>query len=249
MKKFFLLLSSSIMAVSLIGISPAGAAQPEGAQPEASGGFALTVHSHSDRPETLLNPDVERLSYDFEENDTFAYSSRMCSGNAAFNDVGLDFRPDYPGVDDDGDGTAPVRHYVEGTVTEVNGATGTIEGTITTVLCVTDENGLQTESENVIVTEFTAKYRQVSDNELRLTGTFEISPTLSTGTFEGLEGSGSLQASLLCLANQRDPSKPSCADLGEYTDFVASRGDASAPAGKLKPGLVGSFRDATVEPV
>ncbi len=244
MKKFFLLLSSAIMAVSLIGISPAGAAQPKEAQSEASGGFALTVHSHSDMPETLLNPDVERLSYDFEEDDTFAYSSRMCSGNAAFNDVGLDFRPDYPGVDDDGDGTAPVRHYVEGTVTEVNGATGTIEGTITTVLCV---NG--TESENVIVTEFTAKYRQVSDNELRLTGTFEISPTLSTGTFAGLEGSGSLQASLLCLGNQRDPSKPSCADLGEYTDFVASRGDASAPAGEIKPGLVGSFRDATVEPV
>lgn len=52
----------------------------------------MTIHSHSDRPETLLFPDVQRLSYDFEEGDTFAYSTRTCESRARFNDVGLDFK-------------------------------------------------------------------------------------------------------------------------------------------------------------
>jgi len=249
MKKFFLLLSSAIMAVSLVGISPAAAAPPTKQTSEVQGGFQLTVHSHSDNIPSLLFKEVNTLSYNFAEGEKFAYSSRTCSGNARFNDVGLNFIPDYPGVDDDADGTAPVRHIVQGAVTEVNGDRGTIEGTITTVLCVTGADGKRTESNNKIVTNFTTKYRQASDNELRLTGTFEISPTASTGTFLGLEGRGSFKAILTCLSAARNPSLPSCSDIGQYTDFVAVRGDSSKGPGEIKPGLVGSFRDATVTPV
>ncbi len=190
---------------------------------------------HSDNPGTLLFPDVERLSY-FVEGDTFAYSSRTCDGRARFNDVGLDFRPDYPGVDDD-DGTAAVRHQVAGTVTQDNGSSGTIEGTITTVLC---QDGQATD--NVIVTHFTARYRQVSEDQLQIIGRYEISPDESTGTFADLEGAGSIQGVFTCLGD------PVCAELGEYTDFVAARGDLTKGPGEIQPGLVGSYSDPTVEP-
>jgi hypothetical protein len=248
-KKFFLLFSSAIMAVSLVGISPA-AAQPTKQPSKAQDGFQMTVHTHSDNRPSLLFQDVDTLSFKFVEGEAFAYSSRTCSGNARFNDVGLNFTPDFPGVDDDADGTAPVRHIVQGTVTKVNGDQGgTIRGTITTVLCVTGADGKRTESNSVIVTNFRTKFRQASDNELRLTGTFKISPTESTGTFGGLKGRGSIEASLVCLGNQRDPKQPTCATLGEFTDFVAFRGDPKAPAGELKPGLVGSFKAPTDKPV
>lgn len=152
----------------------------------------MTVHTHSNIDPVwtgLLFP-TDRLSFNFAQGEDFTYSSRPCSLPAPFNELGLDFSPNYPGVDDDADGTAAVRHRVEGTVTEVKGDRGTIEGTITSVLCVT-EDGKRVESENVIVTHFVAKYRRASDNELALTGQFRISPTLSTGTFAGLEGHGS----------------------------------------------------------
>lgn len=136
MRRIQLVLAFAVVAV-LAAVDPAGAKPKSPSGSGASGGFQMTVHTHSSNPESLLFPDVERLQFDFEEGDTFAYSSRQCDETARFNDVGLDFRPDYPGVDDD-DGTAAVRHQVTGIVTEENDGTGTIEGTITTVLC---ENG------------------------------------------------------------------------------------------------------------
>lgn len=69
---------------------------------------------------------TDRLSYSFAQGDDFSYSSRTCTGTAPFNEIGLDFRPDYPGIDD-ATGTAAVRHHAEGTVTRVNGDKGTIE--------------------------------------------------------------------------------------------------------------------------
>jgi hypothetical protein len=226
-------------AVAFVAVLTLAAADPAGAQPERSdsglsGGFQMTAHTHSNNPETLLFPDVERLPFDFEEGDTFAYSSRTCDRNAPFNEVGLDFNPDYPGVDDD-DGTAAVRHQVAGTVVEDNGKTGTIEGTITTVLCEDGE-----ETGNVIVTHFTAKYRLVSDDELKITGQFEISPTESTGIFADIEGHGSIQGIFTCLG------PATCAELDEFTDFVAARGDTSKGPGEIQPGLVGTFSDPTV---
>jgi hypothetical protein len=247
MKKLHLFLAFALM-IALVGISPAAAQPPEGkGKAEAQGGVKIAVHTHSnDDPEFPgLLFDTDRLSYDFIEGEDFAYSSRICGGRAPFNDLGLDFTPDYPGVDDDADGTAPVRHRVEGTITEVKGDRGTIEGTITTVLCEI-ENGTQVESDNVIVTHFEGRFRRTSDNEVRVTGTWQFSPTESTGTFEGLEGRGSIQGVLTCLAHERNPDQPTCEQRGHFTDFVGARGDLTKGPGEIGPGLRGSFRDATV---
>ena len=223
-----------VMALALL--APVTAFAPATAQPapddELRGGLHMTVHSHS--AGTLLFP-TDRLSFNFTEGEEFSYSSRLCSGRAPFNDLGLDFRPDYPGVDDDADGTAAVRHHVTGTITEVDGDRGTLEGTITSVLC---ENGVETDS--AIVYEYQARYMRVSDDEVRVIGTWDISPTASTGTFADLEGHGSLQGILTCLGSA------TCAELGEFTDFVAARGDTSRAPGEMIPGLVGTFRDPTV---
>lgn len=231
MKRFRLLVPFALGAV-LLAVQPAGAAPP--ADDGVNGGFQMTVHTHSSNPATLLFPSVDRLEFGFEEGSNFAYSSRTCDRNAPFNQVGLDFTPDYPGVDD-ATSTAAVRHQVTGTVTEVHGKTGTIEGTITTVLC---ENGQATS--NVIVTNFEARYRLASDDQLRIMGTYQFSPTASTGTFAGLEGQGSIQASFTCLGST------TCSDIGVFTDFVAARGDLTAGPGVIKPGLVGNYSDPTV---
>lgn len=218
--------------VVLLAVEPAGAVPP--ADDGASGGFQMTVHTHSNNPSTLLFPDVDPLEFDFAEGSDFAYSSRTCDRPAPFNQVGLDFTPDYPGVDDE-TGTAAVRHQVTGTVTAVHGKTGTIEGTITSVLCEGGE-----ETDNVIVTDFEARYRLASDDELRIAGTYQFSPTESTGTFADLEGQGSIQGSFTCLG------PAVCANVGAFTDFVGARGDLSAGPGEIQPGLVGHFTDPTV---
>ncbi|HET9443531.1 MAG TPA: hypothetical protein VFO65_09420 [Acidimicrobiales bacterium] len=225
MRRPVLATAAALLAV-LAGGLPAGAG-PDG----TSGGIKVTVHTHSSNPATLLFPEVERLAFDFAEGDTFAYSSRLCSANAAFNNLGLDFRPDFAGVDDDGDGTASVRHQVTGTVTEVReDGTGVIEGTITTVLC---EGGEATASS--IVSHYVADYEAVSDDLMVLEGRFHISPTESTGIFAGLEGQGSLRGNLTCLR------EAVCADVGSFTDFVGARGDLSRGPGDIRPGLTGTY--------
>ena len=233
MRRITLALTVAVVA-TLAAAEPAGAT-PDPADEGASGSIQLTVHTHSSNPSTLLFPDVARLSYDVDEGDTFAYSSRTCDARAPFNEVGLNFLPDYPGVDDD-DGTAAVRHLVEGTVTDVHGPTGRIEGTITTVLC---EDGEVTE--HVIVSDFEATYRLVSEDQLAIAGTFWISPDDSTGTFAGLRGHGSIRGVFTCLGD------PVCADVGQFTDFVAARGDLTAGPGEIHPGLVGTFSDSSVD--
>ncbi|MDQ3092838.1 MAG: hypothetical protein M3R46_14505, partial [Actinomycetota bacterium] len=229
--------AAAVVATALVVVGPASAQSSD----PLSGEVLISVHSHSNNDPVfpgLLFPS-KRLSYDFAQGESFSYSSRTCDGAAPFNEIGLDFRPDYPGVDDKV-GTAPVRHRSQGTLTEVNGDTGTIEGTITSVLCVT-ENGAQTESENVIVSDYRAGFRRTSDNELQLSGSFEISPAASTGTFKNLTGGGSLEAIITCLAHSRNPSAPTCEQNGEFADFVALRGDTSLPPGKTTPGLIGTF--------
>lgn len=252
MTKMQIMLGSLLGAAALVVAGPAIAASkkpdkaPKASAKAASGGVKISVHTHSNNDPVFpgLLFETDRLGYNFSQGDDFSYSSRRCGGSAPFNEIGLDFRPNYPSIDD-ATGTAAVRHRAEGTVTSVkkNGR-GTIEGTITSVLCVT-ENGVRTESDNVIVTDYRAKYRRTSDNEIKLTGRFTFSPTRSTGTFEDLTGGGSLKAILTCLGHVRNASAPTCEDLGHYTDFVGLRGDTSAPVGETVPGLVGHFRDPT----
>ncbi|MDP8992796.1 MAG: hypothetical protein M3N31_07085 [Actinomycetota bacterium] len=231
--------------LALLAGGPAAAAKPG-----ARGGIKVTVHTHSnddpDWPGLLF--DTDRLSYNFTQGEDFSYSSRVCGGRAPFNDLGLDFRPNYPGVDDDADGTAPVRHNVAGTITEVKGAKGTVQGTVTSVLCV-NENGQQVESQHSIVSHFEAKYRRTSANQVDVSGKFQISPTQSTGTFQGMEGGGSLKGVFTCLAHSRNSSQPNCAQRGHFTDFVGARGDLSKGPGEIRPGLMGHYRDPTVQPV
>jgi hypothetical protein len=237
----------SLLATAALAVAGPSAAVAQDSTDALSGNVTISVHAHSnDDPNSasLLFP-TDRLAFDFEEGDDFAYSSRPCGASAPFNDIGLDFTPDYPGIDDTDD-TAAVRHLAEGTVTSVDGDRGTIEGTITSVVCVT-ENGQRVESGDAIVSEYTVRYRRTSDNEVQLTGTFRISPTRSTGTFEDMTGRGSIKAVITCLGAVRDPDAPTCAELGYYTDFVGLRGDTTAPAGETTPGLIGSFRDPTIE--
>ena len=238
MRKLCVLLGVAL-AVPFVSAGPAGAQQ--------YGEIRMTIHTHSNPDPNwsgLLFP-TDRLSFNFVQGEDFSYSSRTCSGSAPFNDLGLDFRPDYPGVDDDADHTAPVRHRIEGRVTAVGPNTGSIEGKITTVLCVPGPSGM-VESPHSIVSYFWARYTRVSDNALLISGSFQISPTESTGTFRDMQGGGRIEGRFTCLGHQRDPSQPSCAQLGYFTDFVGHTGDPTLPAGQLQPGLIGSYYDPTV---
>ncbi|MCA1690754.1 MAG: hypothetical protein ABR540_08805 [Acidimicrobiales bacterium] len=199
----------------------------------------MTVHTHS--AGTLLFP-VDRLPFNFTQGDTFSYSSRLCSGNAPFNDLGLNFLPDYPGVDS-GNGFARVRHRVEGTVTQAHGTRGVIQGKITTVLCVPGPNNTWVESSHVLVWNFWASYTLVNSNDLHINGVFQFSPTESTGTFRDLQGGGRIEGRFSCLGTS------SCEPIGFFNDFVASTGNPNLPAGQLQPGATGSYYDPTVLPV
>lgn len=236
MRRLCLLVGLAV-ALPLVWAGPASAQQ--------YGDVRMTIHAHSnDDPNwpDLLFP-TDRLSFNFVQGEDFSYSSRTCAGTAPFNDIGLNFIPDYPGVDDD-DGTARVRHNVEGRVIAAGPTTGAIQGKITTVLC--EGPGGTLESEHSIVSYFWVRYTRAGNNALLVSGGFQISPTESTGTFRDMRGGGRIEGRFTCLANQRNPSQPSCAQLGYFTDFVAHSGNPSLPAGQLQPGVVGRYYDPTV---
>ena len=235
MKRFYLL-AAAAAALALVGAGPVGAQ----AQRSVGGDVTMTVHTHSSG--VLMFP-TERLPFNFTVGDTFAYSSRICRGTAPFNDIGLNFTPNYPGVDEGPRSAARVRHWAQGTITQAAGNRGTISGTITTALCVRDASGAWVPSQHVIVSRYVARYELRSPNDLHLNGAFRFSPSESSGTFRDLQGGGRFEARLTCLG------APSCAPLGEFHDFVASTGNPSLPAGRLQPGMVGSFYDPTVRPI
>lgn len=231
MKKPFSLLLASAFLVPLAGAGPAGAQTLA-----ASGQVQMTVHSHS---AGVLQFPSQRLPFNFTAGTTFAYSSRICSGNAPFNDIGLNFTPNYPGVDDNASSAARVRHGVTGTITSWNGAQGTVQGKIRTVLCV-QVAGVWTVSQHVLVSNFEGQLILQAPNDLHLYGGFQFSPTESTGTFRDIQGGGRIEARFTCLGLS------SCAPLGEFHDFVSSTGNPNLPAGQLQPGMTGSFYDPTV---
>lgn len=237
MKQLRLLLALVFIA-ALVAVNPASAEQQD-KHPQRNGKFRLSVHTHSaDDPEfSELLFDTKRLAFNFKRWDTFSYSSRQCELSAPFNDVGLEFDPDYPGIKD----PARVRHLAQGTIVRGDSHQGTVQGTITTVLCEPKPppNG-GTETDDVIFIGYRGHYRQVSENEVRIRGFYKIFD--GTGKFEELRGHGSLAASLTCLASLRDPSKPSCKDRGHFTDFVGLRGNLTARPGEHEPGLVGRYR-------
>ena len=191
----------------------------------------------------------DRLSWSVAAGEDFSYSSRLCAGNAPFNDLGLNFIPDYPGVDDDADHTARVRHHIEGTVTAAGGDRGAIQGRLTTVLCARSGTGAWVPSSHTLVSQFWLQYTRSGDNALLVSGGFQISPTESTGTFRDMRGGGRMEGRFTCLGHQGNPSAPSCAQLGYFTDFVGHAGDPTLGPGLLQPGLVGTYYDPTVTPI
>lgn len=212
MKRTALVVALALVA-SLFIAGPVTAAKPAPSK-GASGKFSLTVHTHSSEFRgpggAPLLRETDPLSFAIEEGETFSYSSVECENPAPFNDVALDFRPDYPGIED----PAKVRHVVEGTVVEDAGDTGQIEGTITTFLC---ENGVEGDQ---IVFEFEAEFRRTSNNQVLLSGTFVIEG--GTGRFQDITGEGTFNAELTCLPSVlRNEGVSSCAELGVFSDFVA----------------------------
>jgi hypothetical protein len=231
-------LSSLLLASALL--VPLALAGPVGAQTgAASGQVQMTVHTHS---AGVLQFPSQRLPYNFTTGSTFAYSSRVCSGNAPFNDIGLNFTPNYPGVDDNPTGAARVRHGVDGVITSRVGNQGSVRGRIRTQLCV-QVNGVWTASPNILVSHFEGRIILQSEVDLHVYGGFQFSPTESTGTFRDIRGGGHFEARFTCLG------QVSCATVGQFHDFVASTGNPALPPGQLQPGMNGSFYDPTVGPV
>ncbi|MGH9280757.1 MAG: hypothetical protein ACRD12_22035 [Acidimicrobiales bacterium] len=234
MKKRYLLL---VIALALT-IAAAGSA---GAQ--TSGGLGgrvqMTMHTHS--AGTLLFP-IDRLAYSIPVGETFAYSSRRCTANAPFNDVGLNFIPDYPGVDS-ATGFASVRYGISGVVAASNGDRGSVQGQIRAVLCIPGDSPTgRVESGNAIQMSFWASFARTDANNVHIQGGFQFLPNESTGTFRDLQGGGTIQGRFTCLSG-------SCAELGEFTDFVGSTGNPNLGPGLLQPGLFGTWFDPTIGPI
>lgn len=205
------LLAALALTAALATVAGPAVAQQE----EDEGAFRMSAHAHSEFGSpggADLLFEADSLAYDFEEGDTFAYSSIPCGEPAPHNDDSLVMKPDYPGVDS----PDAVRHLVEGTVTELtefDGRRGTIEGTITTVHC---EEGEETDE---IVFDYATRFKQ-STNDLKfIAGTWDV--VSGTGKFSGLEGDGSLKGGLTCLdlvLQQHDADN--CEELGAFSDAV-----------------------------
>lgn len=233
-----LLFIAAALATPLFTTSQAGAARgPDKAAGSVSidvVGLTSTVGTPSGKP-TLVP--TTGLAMPVTEGSEFSFSSIECSsGPAPFNDVGLDFNPDFPGLED----PAPIRSVVEGSVTARRpSGGGTVEGTITTFLC---ENGEETDQ---IVVSFTAQFRPTSDDEvvlmggtvettggLALNGRFTV--TDGTGRFEDLSGRGSLKGQFTCLPiTLMRNDATDCADLGLFSEAIleldgAFRGSTTA---------------------
>ena len=204
MRKKLLFVAMALVA-SLSTLSPAAAAKPPASEGGASGNISLTVHAHSSQFTDTLFP-TSPVPFPVTEPSTGTYSSIPCSQPAPFNDTALDFSPDFPGIED----PASVRHFVDVALTPTQGNKGTIEGEITTILCLDGQ-----ESENQLFIAFEGTYKQTG-GEVRFQGTFEI--TGGTGVFEDITGEGTITGALTCLASR----EATCAQLGVLSDAVFS---------------------------
>lgn len=199
------LLAAFVLTAALAG--PAAAQQDH-----TEGSFVMDVFAHSEFGSPGGAPllfDADALDYDFDEGESFSYSSITCEADAPHNDRALRINPDYPGVDN----PDSVRHDVDGTVTEYDedSGTGTIEGTITTVHCPTGDE---------IYFEYEAEFVEDGPNNLILRqGSWEI--TGGTGIFSDLDGEGRLSGRLTCLPLVLERhAADNCEELGAYSDAI-----------------------------
>lgn len=213
MNKRLTLFVLALVAVLL----PAGAAAAAPPEKEGlSGRITFRPHTHTEGltpsgAPTLFPTDPAPVP--LTEGD-YSYSSIPCDSPAPFNDISLDFSPSYPDLAD----PASTRSLIE--ITVVDAEAGTVEGTVTSIVCATGEQ---------IVYSFEGRFTNTSDDQAAFVGTFEI--VSGTGRFADLEGSGRARGVLTCLepvlarAGAED-----CADLGFYSDAVMTlRGSFSDP--------------------
>ncbi len=233
-------LSRAVVALALALASALATSAPASAAEPASGSISLDAFTLTGTQfgtptgfPTLVPTEPFEIDGDgngqditVAEGESFTTSSIECSsGPARFNDVGLDFDPAFPGVED----PAPIRSVIEGTVTSVSpsGIRGTVEGTITTFLC---ENGEETDA---IVIAFESEFRRTGKRMLELmggpvrttgglelvNGTFKI--VSGTGRFDSLTGSGTVTGQFTCLPRtlERNDAR-SCAELGAFSEAI-----------------------------
>jgi len=239
MKRF--MFCTALMAA--LAVAGPGVAQPPPGKGKnkASGGIAVTVHTHTSGlggpGGAALLTETDPLSFPITE-ERFSYASVPCEKSVPFNDVALEFNPDYPGIDD----PASARFITEGEVTDVHssGKRADVEGTITMFLCENGDEGDQ------IVFAYDAKLLVRSDNEALVRGTFEI--VEGTGRFEDISGQGSIHGRLTCLPRVlARAGAESCADYGAFTDALFFRGPQDDPSPEdITGGLKGHYEDPTV---
>ena len=228
------------VTASLVVLAPAGpaAAQTRGG---ARGSIILEgltlagtqFGTPSGLPTTVA---TDPLQLPLTTGDHFLYSTITCASPfPPWNNVGLHFNPDYPGITD----PASVRHEFEGTVLQAFGDRAVVEGTITSYLC---ENGVRTDQ---IVTSFRALVVPTSATSVPLTGGGPVPTTGGlaifgtatitggTGRFADIRGSASLMGQFTCLpASLVRNGVASCAALGGFSESPFQ--------------LRGSFTDPTV---
>lgn len=147
-----------------------------------SGAISMTMHTHSSgfrgpRDVPTLMAETVPLRHPIGEQ-RFSYSSVACADHAPYNDVGLRFDPEHPGVRN----PAAVRHLIDAAVTGVRdaGTTARVEGTLITYLCDAGERGDRIEF------TFDGELQQQPDLA-RFREAFEI--TGGTGRFADIHGS------------------------------------------------------------
>jgi hypothetical protein len=167
---------------------------------------------------------TDPLSAPVTRSDTFTYSTITCASPfPPWNNVGLQFDPDYPGLAD----PASVRHEFQGVVIAAtpSGDRGVVRGTITSYLC---EGGVRTDQ---IVSRFTAVLRPSTATAVPLVGNGPVPTTGGldlrgnahilggTGRFADMSGNGSIIGQFTCLPStlQRN-AVGSCAELGGYSE-------------------------------
>lgn len=230
MKK--MLLGAAMITASAYALAPstASAAKPTEA-PVATGavtleGLTLAGTQYGTPSGLPTTAATDPLSIPATAGDTFTYSTITCSSPfPPWNNVGLHFEPNYPGLTD----PAPVRHEVQGSVVAAtpNGQRVVVEGTITSYLC---ESGVRTDQ---IVTSFHAVLKPTTATSVTLTGNGPVPTTGGleikggfhfeggTGRFADLSGGGTITGQFTCLRTtlQRNGVQ-TCDQLGGYSEVV-----------------------------
>ncbi len=221
MKKAVTFLALTV-AASLIFIAPTAAGAATASGTIILEGLTLAGTQFGTPSGLPTTVPTDPLAIPVTRGDRFLYSTITCASPfPPWNNVGLHFDPDYPGISD----PASVRHEFQGTVTYASGNRGTIQGTITSYLC---EGGVRTDQ---IVVAFQAAFSPTSARSVPLVGGGPVPTTgglafrgggqivSGTGRFADLQGGGVLMGQFTCLAStlQRNGVQ-NCAQLGGFSE-------------------------------